>query len=115
MLDSNNSIYMSLLDAEIQEFFNSTNDCYDLIGDPSMILKDSYSVIEQITALVFSKNLTIPDSERFSINNSNYLLEERLFNSSINSINVLIDESMTNEAEDLFSSIQTINLIFTLV
>lgn len=30
----------------MNEFFANTDSCYDLIGDPSMILKDSYNFVE---------------------------------------------------------------------
>lgn len=60
------------------DFFANTDACYDLIGDPTTILKDSYNLVEETSALILSTNLNLTDSERFSIHNPKYLLQEFL-------------------------------------
>jgi hypothetical protein len=55
MLNSGqNSEYRLLLKEEISEFYSNTDLCYELIGDPSKILKSSYNIVEEISALIFS-------------------------------------------------------------
>ena len=70
-----------------------------------MILKQSYNVVEDVTALIFSSTLSIPDSERYSIRNAKYLLQERMFDDSINLLTQMIDVDLTNKANTIFSNI----------
>lgn len=46
MLKPNDKAYRRLIQSEISEFYANTDACYDLIGDPSPILKKSYNVVE---------------------------------------------------------------------
>lgn len=68
MLTPYDQSYRTLLTNEMNEFYTNTDSCYDLIGDPSSILKDTYNLVEETSALIFS-NLNISDSVRYSIFN----------------------------------------------
>ncbi len=46
MLKPEDETYRRLLKSEISYFYTNTDACYDLIGDPSPILKKSYNVVE---------------------------------------------------------------------
>ncbi len=46
MLKPQDQTFRRLLKTEISEFYTNTDACFDLIGDPSPILKKSYTVVE---------------------------------------------------------------------
>ena len=46
MLRPQDETFRRLFNKEIDEFYLNTDVCYDLIGDPSPILKKSYNVVE---------------------------------------------------------------------
>jgi len=54
MINPMDQDFRRLLQAETAEFYINTDACYDLIGDPSTILRTAYNQVEETTALVFS-------------------------------------------------------------
>ena len=66
------------------EFYSNTDDCYEIISDPSNILKDSYSVMEEMSALIYSENLDISITERYSVENPKYKLADKVLELNIN-------------------------------
>jgi len=113
MLNSSDTTFQRLLKNEISEFYANTDVCYDLIGDPSTILKSSYNAVEEAYALIFS-DLDIPASERYSIRNTKYLLQEDLFKKTISGLSELINIHLNEMADEVFTNIKTFKLAFTL-
>jgi len=75
MLYPTDQTFRRLIQSEINEFYQNTDACYDLIGDPSFILKDSYNVVEEVYAIIFSPTLNMSNSERYSIRNNKFILQ----------------------------------------
>ena len=114
MLNSQSNTFRELLQQEIRDFYLNTKSCYSLIGDPSMILKQSYNVVEDVTALIFSSTLNIPNIERYSIRNAKYLLQQQIFKDSIDLLTQMIDVDLTNKSNTIFSNIQIFDLVFSI-